>query len=131
MSRSIHVGIRGTINSRDDIENDKKIGFETIFCHETQELGLDGIAKKIIERVGDNKVYLSLDVDVVDPAFAPGTGTPECGGYTSGEILTIIRKLKKLNVVGGDVVEVTPPYDNANLTSQLAATICYEFMCLI
>jgi len=128
---SIHVGIRGTINSREDLDNDKKIGFETIFCHETEELGLDGIAKKIMDRVGDNKVYISLDVDVVDPAFAPGTGTPECGGYSSAQILSIIRKLKNLNIVGGDVVEVSPPYDNSSITAQLASTICYEFMCLV
>ena len=128
---SIHVGIRGTVNSREDLDNDKKIGFETIFCHETDKLGIDGIVKKIKERVGDNKVYLSLDIDVIDPAFAPGTGTPECGGYSSSQMLSILRNLKSLNIIGGDVVEVAPPYDNSEITAQLAATICYEMMCLV
>ena len=89
-----------------------------------------GIIERIKKRVGDNKVYISLDIDVVDPAFAPGTGTPECGGYSSSQILSIIRGLKGLNVIGGDVVEVCPPYDHADITSHLAANICYELMCL-
>ena len=129
-SSSIHVGIRGTINNREDIENDENIGFATIFCHETDDLGIKGIIEKIKNRIGNNKVYISLDIDVVDPAFAPGTGTPECGGYSSSQILSIIRGLKGLNVIGGDVVEVSPSYDHADITSHLAANICYELMCL-
>ena len=130
VSSSMHVGIRGTVNSKEDISNDMKIGFDTIFCHETSRLGIDGIIERIRQRVGENKVYISLDIDVVDPAFAPGTGTPECGGYSSSEILGIIRGLKSLNVIGGDVVEVCPSYDSGDITAHLAATICYELMCL-
>ena len=131
VDHSIHVGIRGTLNGYEDIENDKKIGFDTIFCHETDTLGIYGIVDKIKRRVGDNKVYISLDIDVVDPAFAPGTGTPECGGYTSSQIISIVRGLKGLNVIGGDVVEVSPPYDSGDITSLLASTLCYEFVCLL
>ena len=131
VDKSIHVGIRGTVNSKDDLTEDMKLGFDTIFCHETETLGIKGIVEKIREKVGDNKVYISLDIDVVDPAFAPATGTPECGGYSSSQILSIIRGLKSLNVIGGDVVEVCPSYDNADITSHLAATICYELMCLV
>ena len=127
---SIHVGIRGTVADKEDVQNDEKLGFATVYCHETEELGLRGIIERIKKRVGDNKVYISLDIDVVDPAFAPGTGTPECGGYSSSQILSIIRGLKGLNVIGGDVVEVCPPYDHADITSHLAANICYELMCL-
>ncbi len=128
---SIHVGIRGTVNSREDLTDDMKLGFDTIFCHETDTLGIDGIVKRIKDRVGDNKVYISLDIDVVDPAFAPATGTPECGGYSSSQIFSILRGLKSMNVIGGDVVEVCPSYDNADITSHLAANICYELMCLV
>ncbi len=128
---SMHVGIRGTVNDKDDYANDKKLGFATIFCHETDTLGIPGIVDKIKKRVGDNKVYISLDIDVVDPAFAPGTGTPECGGYSSAQMLSIIRGLKGLNVIGGDVVEVCPSYDHGEITSHLAANICYELMCLL
>jgi len=130
VGRSIHVGIRGTVTHKDDVDNDKKLGFDTIYCHETEDLGIRGIINKIKNRVGENKVYISLDIDVVDPAFAPGTGTPECGGYSSAQILSIIRGLKGINMIGGDVVEVAPSYDNANITSHLAANICYELMCL-
>ena len=130
VASSIHVGIRGTVNHRDDVTNDEKLGFATIYCHETDDLGLNGIVDKIKKRVGNNKVYISLDIDVVDPAFAPGTGTPECGGYSSSQILSIIRGLKGLNVIGGDVVEVCPSYDSSDITAHLAANICYELMCL-
>ena len=131
VASSMHVGIRGTVNSKEDLTNDMKLGFDTIFCHETDTLGIDGIVEKIKKRVGDNQVYISLDIDVVDPAFAPGTGTPECGGYSSSQIFSILRGLKSLNVIGGDVVEVCPSYDNADITSHLAANICYEMMCLV
>ena len=131
IDKSIHVGIRGTVNSKKDIDNDRKLGFETVFCFEKEELGLSGIIDKIKNRVGEGPVYISLDIDVVDPAFAPGTGTPECGGFSSSEILTLIRGLKGLRIIGGDVVEVAPPYDNSDITAQLAATICYEMICLV
>ncbi len=128
---SIHVGIRGTVNSEQDVINDKKLGFDTIFCHETGNIGIEGVIQKIKNKVKDNKVYISLDIDVVDPAFAPGTGTPECGGYTSSEIITLIRGLKGLNCIGGDVVEVSPSYDNNNITAHLASTLCYEMLYLL
>lgn len=129
---SIHVGIRGTVNSEKDIENDIKLGFDTIYCHETDSLGgLQGIINKIKKKVGNNKVYISLDIDVVDPAFAPGTGTPECGGYSSSEIIALLRGLKDTNFIGGDIVEVLPSCDNSEITSHLAATLCYEMMCLL
>lgn len=131
VDKSIHVGIRGTVSDKEDIENDKKMGFDTIFCHEIDTLGIYGIVDQIKRRVGNNKVYISLDIDVVDPAFAPGTGTPECGGYTSAQMISILRGLKGLNIVGGDVVEVAPSYDSGDITSHLAATICYEMMCLL
>jgi len=82
-------------------------------------------------RIGQNKVFVTFDIDVVDPAFAPGTGTPEVGGFTSSEAIDLIRGLKGLNFVGFDVVEVLPDYDVAEITALLAANIVYEFLSLI
>lgn len=131
VDHSIHVGIHGTINDYTDIENDKKLGFKTIFTTEFDSLGLFGIIDKILSRVEDTPVYISIDIDCIDPAYAPGTGTPEPGGMTSRELFSILKGINKLNVIGGDVVEVSPSYDANNITSQLAAHIAYELMCLI
>ena len=130
---SIHVGIRGTVNCKTDFENDSEMGFKIIPCSDVchPNIGIKGIVEKITKRVGDTSCYISIDIDVVDPAFAPGTGTPECGGFSSLEILSIIRSLKNLNIIGGDVVEVAPCYDNGENTSLLAATLCYELICLL
>ena len=131
VDHSIHVGIHGTINDYTDIENDKKLGFKTIFTTEFESLGLFGIIDKILSRVEDIPVYISIDIDCIDPAYAPGTGTPEPGGMTSRELFSILKGINKLNVIGGDVVEVSPSYDANNITSQLAAHVAYELMCLI
>ena len=132
VGRSIHVGIRGTVNTVTDKADDARLGFATVFCHETDALGgVPGIVERIRARVGEGPLYISIDIDVVDPAFAPGTGTPECGGYSSAQVLAILRGLKGLVVVGGDVVEVCPAYDTADITAQLAATLCYEMLCLV
>lgn len=130
---SIHVGIRGTVNDEKDFSNDENMGFKIIHCSDVcnPNIGIDGIANKIKNRVLNTPCYISIDIDVVDPAFAPGTGTPECGGFSSLEILTIIRKLKGINIIGGDVVEVAPCYDNNDNTSLLAATLSYELICLL
>lgn len=103
---------------------DKKLGFDTVFCYEKEEIGIKGIVNKI----GDKPVYISLDIDVVDPAFAPGTGTPECGGFSSSEIISILRGIKNLNVISADIVEVLPAYDNNNITAHLASTIGNELI---
>lgn len=132
VENSIHVGIRGTVAGPEDVEMDKKIGFSTVYCHEKETLGLSGIIDKVKKRVGNQPTYISIDVDVVDPAFAPGTGTPECGGFSSSEMLTLLRGLKGIQLIGGDVVEVSPPYDTqSGITAQLAATLCYEMLCLL
>jgi agmatinase len=96
-----------------------------------REMGLQRLIEIIKGRVGQNKVFVTFDIDVVDPAFAPGTGTPEVGGFTSAETIDLIRGLKGLNFVGFDVVEVLPDYDVAEITALLAANIVYEFLSLI
>ena len=125
---SMHVGIRGPLYSRDDLKNDEDLGFKIVHCDEFQSQGIDKIIKRIRDRVGSNPLYLSIDIDVLDPAFAPGTGTPEIAGITSREILNVLRGLSGLNLISADVVEVSPVYDHAEITSLAAATIIYEII---
>jgi agmatinase len=123
---SMHVGIRGPLYSRDDLKKDKELGFKVIHCDEFQSEGIDHIVKRIRDRVGDNPMYLSIDIDVLDPAHAPGTGTPEIAGMTTRELVGVLRGLAGLNIISADVVEVSPAYDHAELTSLSAATTVFE-----
>ena len=125
---SMHVGIRGPLYSRDDLKEDEDLGFKIIHCDDFQTQSIDEIVKRIRDRVGDNPLYLSIDIDVLDPAHAPGTGTPEIAGMTSREMLNVLRGLSGMNLVSADVVEVAPAYDHAELTSTAAATIVYELI---
>jgi len=128
---SMHVGIRGPLYSRDDLKEDADLGFKIIHCDDFQTQSIDQIVKRIRDRVGDNPLYLSIDIDVLDPAHAPGTGTPEIAGMTSREMLNVLRGLSGMNLVSADVVEVAPAYDHAELTSTAAATIVYELINII
>jgi guanidinobutyrase / D-arginase len=128
---SIHVGIRGPIYGQADLDDDRRFGFRTIRASDLDELGVKGTTDAITERVGDLPVYLSLDIDVLDPAFAPGTGTPESGGLTSRELLRVLRGMTGVNLVSGDVVEVAPPYDQAEVTSIAAATVIFDLLALL
>jgi agmatinase len=128
---SMHVGIRGPIYSPADYQRDEELGFKVISCDDIQILGIEEVARRIRKRVGKLPVYISIDIDVLDPAFAPGTGTPEVAGMTSRELLMIMRRLIGMNVIGGDVVEVAPAYDHADITSLAAANAVYEIACLI
>jgi len=125
-SASMHVGIRGPLYSRDDLKNDKELGFKVIHCDEFQSEGIDHVVKRIRDRVGDNPMYLSIDIDVLDPAHAPGTGTPEIAGMSSRELVGVLRGLAGLDIISADVVEVSPAYDHAELTSLSAATTVFE-----
>tara|TARA_R110002050_G_scaffold87925_1_gene186025 strand:+ start:475 stop:897 length:423 start_codon:yes stop_codon:yes gene_type:complete len=127
----MHVGVRASIYSKEDLKDDEEFGFKIIRAEEFDEVGgAKAIAKRILERVGDAPMYISVDIDVLDPAFAPGTGTPEAGGLTSRELLNCIRLLHAANVVGGDVMEVSPSYDHGEVTSMAASAVCYEILCL-
>ena len=123
---SMHIGIRGPLYSRDDLKIDEELGFKIVHCDEFQHDGVEHVIKRIKERVGDNPIYLSIDIDVLDPSHAPGTGTPEIAGMTTREIVNVLRGLSGLKLVSADVVEVSPAYDHAELTSLAAATIVYE-----
>ncbi|HEY5221686.1 MAG TPA: agmatinase [Microbacteriaceae bacterium] len=128
---SIHVGIRGPLYDAQDLVADAGFGFSTIRASDFDRLGVDEVVRRVLERIGDTPLYLSVDIDVLDPAFAPGTGTPEMGGFTSRELLALLRALPGRQLVGVDVVEVSPAYDHAEITSLAAATIAYETMCLM
>jgi agmatinase len=128
---SMHIGIRGPIYAPTDYSDDAALGFSIISCDDLERLGVDEVANRIRSRVGDRPMYLSIDIDVLDPAHAPGTGTPEIAGMTSRELVMILRGLAGMNVVSGDVVEVAPAYDHAEITALAAATAVYEMACLL
>jgi agmatinase len=130
-SRSIQVGMRGSIYDEGDWNDAKEMGFDLVPTDEVRKLGLQAIIERIRERVGNAKTYVSFDVDFVDPAFAPGTGTPEIGGFTSREAQEFVRGLTGLEIVGCDVVEVYPAYDHAQITALLAANVAHEFLSLL
>ncbi|KAJ0120951.1 hypothetical protein J7T55_015690 [Diaporthe amygdali] len=119
---SIHAGIRAPLGTRDrDLNNDVQCGFEIVTARDIDELGPKGVIKKLKDRVGEGNVYITVDIDVLDPAFAPATGTAEPGGWTTRELLTILDGLVGMNIIGADVVEVAPVYDNNGETTCLAA----------
>jgi agmatinase len=128
---SMHVGIRGPVSNRRDLIDDAAMGFSIIGTWETEEIGVAGLVEKIRERVDGYPVYLSIDIDVLDPAFAPGTGTPEIGGFSTRELASIIRGLSGLPIVGLDVVEVSPAYDHAEITAMAAANLAYDVISLM
>jgi agmatinase len=124
-----HGAIRTTLSGPEDYDNDDSSGFQRIEAREIDTIGTQGIIKKIRETVGDNPVYLSIDIDSIDPAFAPATGTPETGGWSTRELRTILRGLDGLHLVSADIVEVAPAYDtNAELTTMAAADVLFEVL---
>jgi len=125
---SMHVGIRGPLYSSEDLTDDQVLGFQVIGAHDMDDLGWRGAVERIKARVGNRPTYVSLDIDVLDPSFAPGTGTPEAGGLTSRELLNILRAFADLNLVGADIVEVAPAYDHAEITGIAASHAAYELI---
>jgi agmatinase len=131
MHRSVHVGIRSPLYARSDLGDDAALGFSIVSAAEVAREGVDAAVERIRERVRDRPVYLSIDIDVLDPAHAPGTGTPEPGGLTTREMQMILRGLAGSNLVGADVVEVAPAYDHAELTALAGAHLAYEILALM
>jgi agmatinase len=127
---SVHVGIRGSLYAESDLEDDAGMGFLIVSADAVAERGVSAVVSEIRERIGECPLYLSVDIDVLDPAHAPGTGTPEVAGLTSRELIGILRGLRGLSVVGCDVVEVAPPYDHAEITAIAAANVVYEMLTL-
>jgi agmatinase len=127
-SGCLHVGIRGPLYSARDLVADAELGFQVVHARELDDLGAGGVVERVRARVGERPVYVSVDIDVLDPAFAPGTGTPEAGGLTSRELLAVLRGLAGLDLTGADVVEVAPAYDHAQITGIAAAHVAYELL---
>jgi agmatinase len=129
--RSLHVGIRGPLYAATDLVDTRALGYAVLTCTDYDRLGLDGIASAMRERLGDGPTYVSVDIDVIDPGMAPGTGTPEAGGLTSRELLSTLRSLAGLDIVGADIVEVAPAYDHAEVTGIAASHVAYELISLM
>ncbi|KNZ80615.1 Putative agmatinase 1 [Termitomyces sp. J132] len=127
---SIHAGIRCRMDET-DLENDREVGFQLISSDDIDDLGISEVIRRIRSRVDTNPVYLSLDIDVIDPGLAPATGTPEAGGWTTRELKRILRGLAGLNFVGVDIVEVAPAYDNADITGMAAADFVVDFLSML
>jgi agmatinase len=131
VEHSIQVGMRGTEYAPGDLDESRKLGFEVITTPEMLRRGPADIAEAIRKRVADVPIFLTFDVDFFDPAYAPGTGTPEVGGPTSAFGLEIVQRLAGSNFVGFDTVEVLPALDSAQTTALLAATLVFEFIALV
>ena len=129
--RTVQIGIRGAQNFTDGWDYALDTGMRVLFMHEVTKIGIDEVIAETRRVVGDGRVYLSFDIDGLDPAYAPGTGTPEIGGLTTLEAQTLLRGLRGLNLIGGDVVEVSPPLDPSGNTALVGASIMYEILCLL
>ncbi len=128
---SIQVGMRGSLYDPNEHKMAAELGMLLIPGHKVHEMGMDAIVEMIKDRVGDKKCFLTFDIDFVDPAYAPGTGTPEVAGFTSFETLHILRNIKDLNYIGFDIVEVLPAYDSGEVTSYMAANIVFEYLSIL
>ncbi len=129
--RTIQIGIRGSLNDPDVWQFSHDSGMRVVYIEEYYELGPKGVIEEARKIVGDGAAYISFDVDGLDPVFAPGTGTPEVGGFTTLEAQMMIRGLQGLNLIGGDVVEVAPPFDPSGNTALVGATMMFEILCVV
>ncbi|TQS40835.1 agmatinase [Cryptosporangium phraense] len=129
--RCLHVGIRGPLYTAEDLTDDGVLGFQVIRSDDFETTPVAELVGRARRRLGDGPVYVSVDIDVLDPAHAPGTGTPEAGGLTSRELLHVLRGLVGLDLVGADLVEVSPPYDHAEITGIAAAHVAYELLSVL
>ena len=122
LNSSIHAGIRAPVmRPKGDIRNDRRCGFDIVTARDIDRIGVAGVINRLKERVGNSQVYISVDIDVLDPAYAPATGTAEVGGWSTRELLSILDGLEGMKVIGADLVEVAPIYDNPGETTKIAA----------
>ncbi|GAA3622634.1 agmatinase [Nonomuraea rosea] len=126
-----HVGTRGPLYGKRDLDEDRRLGFGIVTSADVMRRGADEVVDALRQRIGDRPLYVSIDIDVLDPAHAPGTGTPEAGGLTSRELLEILRGLAGARLVGADVVEVAPAYDHAEITAVAASHVAYDLVTLM
>ncbi|MGK4598010.1 MULTISPECIES: agmatinase [Amycolatopsis] len=126
-----HVGTRGPLYGKRDLEEDRRLGFGIVTSGDVMRRGVAETVDALRQRIGGRPLYISVDIDVLDPAHAPGTGTPEAGGMTSRELLEILRGLRDCNLVGADVVELAPAYDHAEITAIAASHVAYDLVSLL
>jgi guanidinopropionase len=129
--RIVQIGIRGSLYAPDDMDWARSVGIRIMTIEECDDLGPDAVAAEAKRVAGSGPAYLTFDIDSIDPAFAPGTGTPEVGGFTPREAMRILRGLQGLDIVGADLVEVSPPYDPSGNTAMVGATMMFEILCLM
>ncbi|HEY2454666.1 MAG TPA: agmatinase [Scandinavium sp.] len=129
--RVVQIGLRGSGYAADDFDWSRQQGFRVIQGKECWHRSLEPLMAEVREQMGHGPVYLSFDIDGLDPAFAPGTGTPEVGGLSVWQGLEIVRGCQGLSLIGGDLVEVSPPYDNSGNTALVAANLLYEMLCVM
>jgi guanidinopropionase len=129
--RTVQIGIRGGVNARDAWEFSHDSGMRVVPMEELYERGPKAIVAEARQIVGDGPTYVSFDIDGLDPAYAPGTGTPECGGMSVLEAQIMVRRLQGLDLIGGDVVEVAPPFDPSGTTALVGATMMFEILCVV
>jgi agmatinase len=129
--RAIHVGIRGPLFSPQDLVDDERFGFDIVTAMDLESVGIEGAVERIRARVGDSPVYVSIDIDVLEPGLAPGTGIPEAGGLSTRELLGTLRGLRGLDIVSADIVEVAPAYDHGEVTAIAASHVGYELLALM
>lgn len=128
---TFQIGLRAQGYSHEDFEWGRKIGFTIFQAEDLWYKSLKPIISEIKSKIKDKFTYISFDIDSIDPSYAPGTGTPEIGGITSTQALEVIRECHGLNIIGCDLVEVSPPYDHGGITSLLAANLLYEMLCVL
>ena len=129
--RTVQIGIRGALYSEGDNDWGDRQGIRVITIDEFYQMGVEAVIAEARRVVGDGPTYISFDVDGLDPVYAPGTGTPEIGGFTTFEAQTMLRGLRGLDLVGGDVVEVAPPFDPSGNTAMVGATMMFEILCIL
>jgi guanidinopropionase len=127
--RTIQIGLRGSMYDLDDFAYGEKMGVRLVRIEEAMEKGPKAIMEEARRIVGDGETYVSFDIDMLDPVYAPGTGTPEIGGFTTFQAQHMLRMLRGLNIVGADVVEVSPPFDPSGMTAYAGATMMFEILC--
>jgi guanidinopropionase len=130
-ARTVQIGIRGAQNTDQGWAYSLERGFRVIFMEEFSDMGVAAVIEEARRVAGDGPVYVSFDVDGLDPVYAPGTGTPEVGGISTIEAQHLLRGLRGLDIIGADVVEVAPPFDPSGNTALVAATMMYEILCLM
>ncbi len=127
----VQIGIRGTMYGTDDVDFAEEVGVRIIRIEELMDRGVEDVMNEARKIVGDSKTYISFDIDGIDPSQAPGTGTPEIGGFTSFQAQQMVRLLQGLNLVGADLVEVSPPFDSSGNTAWVGASMIFELLCVL